>query len=129
MHREASRAVRRQLRHSAGGGSSCIRRGVRSRDALSASRGEEPSINTRTDALGRVPESLHAGTCPAWHRPLCRLTSLELLGEPDEKPFGPANVAEPIRLLILHHVTNQLRAMPLNSGERLIDIINSEHKA
>jgi hypothetical protein len=55
--------------------------------------------------------------------------SPELLGEPDEKPFGAANVAQPIGLLVLHHVTDELRAMLLQSGERLVDIFNGEHDA
>ena len=34
----------------------------------------------------------------------------ELLGEPDEQSFGAADVAEPIRVLVLHHFANELRA-------------------
>ena len=34
----------------------------------------------------------------------------ELLGEPDEQSFGSADVAEPIRVLVLHHFANELRA-------------------
>jgi len=54
---------------------------------------------------------------------------LKLLREPDEQPFGPANVAQPIRLLVLHHVADELRAMLLEPGERLVDIVNGEHDA
>ncbi len=31
------------------------------------------------------------------------LSSAEFLGEPDEKSFGPADVAEPIRVFVLDH--------------------------
>ena len=34
----------------------------------------------------------------------------ELLGEPDEKSFGSADVAEPIRVLVLNHFADELRA-------------------
>ena len=66
---------------------------------------------------------------PNARRSLFRFTSPELLGEPDEKPFGPANIAQPIRLLVLHHVADELRPMLLEPGERLVDIFNCEHDA
>jgi len=34
----------------------------------------------------------------------------EFLGESDEKPFRPANVAEPVRVFILDYVAYELRA-------------------
>jgi len=71
-----------------------------------------------------------AATLVFLHRLLLfRFISPELLGEPDEKSFGPANVAQPIRLLVLHHVVHELRAMPVQSGERLVDIFHGEHDA
>jgi hypothetical protein len=38
--------------------------------------------------------------------------SAELLGECDEKSSRPAEVAEPIRVLILDHFAYELRAAP-----------------
>src|SRR4029077_18241812 len=59
----------------------------------------------------------------------CR-RSAELLGEPDEKSSGPADVAEPIRVFVLHHfAADQLRAALAESGERLVDVVHSEHDA
>src|ERR671934_3037921 len=53
----------------------------------------------------------------------------ELLGEPDEKSFGSADVAEPIRVLVLHHFANELRAALAEPGERLVDVVHGEHDA
>ncbi len=41
----------------------------------------------------------------------CRNALTELLGEPDEQSFGAADVAEPIRVLILNHFTDELRTV------------------
>jgi hypothetical protein len=38
------------------------------------------------------------------------LRSAEFLGEADEKPFGPADIAEPIRIFILNDFAYRLRA-------------------
>ena len=54
-------------------------------------------------------------------------TSPEFLGDSDEKAFGPANIAEPIRLFVLHHVADQLRAKLAQSDERIVDVFHSEH--
>ena len=61
--------------------------------------------------------------------PKCDDALLELLCKAEEKSFGPANVAQPILLLVLHHVAHELRAMLLQSGERLVDIFHGEHDA
>src|SRR4051812_29741676 len=53
----------------------------------------------------------------------------ELLGEPDENPFGAADVAEPIRLFVLNHFANELRATRAEPGKRLVDVVHSEHDA
>ena len=55
--------------------------------------------------------------------------SPELLGEPDEKPFGAADVAEPIRLFVLNHFADELCATLAESGERPVDVVHSEHDA
>ena len=53
----------------------------------------------------------------------------ELLGEPDEKSFGAADVAEPIRVFVLDHFADELRAALPEPGERLVDVVHSEHDA
>jgi hypothetical protein len=58
----------------------------------------------------------------------CRL-SVEFLGESDEKPFRPADVAEPIRVFILDNFAHELRAALAEPLERLVDAVHSEHDA
>ena len=53
----------------------------------------------------------------------------ELLGEPDENPFGASDVAEPIRLFVLDHFTDELRAALAEPGERIVDVLHREHDA
>src|SRR5438046_607036 len=54
----------------------------------------------------------------------------EFLGEPDEKSFGPADVAEPIRVFVLDHfAADELRAVFAEPGKRLVDVVNREHDA
>jgi hypothetical protein len=58
----------------------------------------------------------------------CRL-SVELLGESDEKPFRPADIAEPIRVFVLDNFAHELRAALAEPLERLVDAVHSEHDA
>src|SRR5437879_2448671 len=53
----------------------------------------------------------------------------ELLGEPDENPFGTPDVAEPIHVLILDDFADELRAAFAQSGERIVDVLHGEHDA
>ena len=53
----------------------------------------------------------------------------EFLGEADEDSFGAADVAEPIHVLVLHDVTDQLRAMLAQPRERVVDVVHGEHDA
>ena len=56
--------------------------------------------------------------------------SAEFFREPYEKTFGPANVAEPIRVFVLDHfVADELRAVLTEPGERLVDVVHGEHDA
>ena len=55
--------------------------------------------------------------------------SAELLGESDEKPFRPADVAEPIRVFILDHFAHELRAALAEPLKRLVDVVHGEHDA
>src|SRR5882762_9508041 len=53
----------------------------------------------------------------------------ELLGEPDENPFGTPDVAEPIHVFILDHFADELCAAFAESGERIVDVLHGEHHA
>src|SRR6185295_5598077 len=53
----------------------------------------------------------------------------ELLGERDENPFGPPDIAEPIHVFILDHFADELRAAFAESGERIVDVLHGEHDA
>ena len=53
----------------------------------------------------------------------------DLLGQADEESFGPADVAEPIHVLVLNHVADELRAALTEPGERIVDVLHGEHDA
>jgi hypothetical protein len=53
----------------------------------------------------------------------------ELLGQPDEDPLRASDVTEPIRILVLHEVTNQLGTVRAEPGERIVDVLDGEHDA
>jgi len=55
--------------------------------------------------------------------------SAEFLGEADEKPSRPADVAEPIGVFILHDFANELRAALAELIECLVDVVHGEHDA
>ncbi|MGA8656372.1 MAG: hypothetical protein WB586_09500 [Chthoniobacterales bacterium] len=57
------------------------------------------------------------------------LRSSEFLGESDEKPFRPADVAEPIRVFILDYIAYELRAALAEPFKRLVDVVHGEHHA
>jgi hypothetical protein len=57
------------------------------------------------------------------------LRSAEFLGESDEKPFRPADIAEPIRVFILDYVAYELRAAFAEPFQRLVDVVHGEHDA
>ena len=52
------------------------------------------------------------------------LRSAEFLGESDEKPFRPADVAEPIRVFILDYFAYELRAALAEPFKRLVDVVH-----
>ena len=56
-------------------------------------------------------------------------SSGEFLGEPYEKAFGPADVAEPIRVLVLDHLADELRAVLAEPGEGIVEVVHGEHDA
>ncbi len=53
----------------------------------------------------------------------------ELLGKPDENSFGAPDVAEPIRVFVLDHFADELRAAFAEPGERIVDVLHGEHDA
>ena len=53
----------------------------------------------------------------------------ELLGKPDENSLGAPDVAEPIRVFIVDHLTDELRAAFAEPGERIVDVLHGEHDA
>ena len=63
------------------------------------------------------------------HQPTFCTVSVDLLSESKEKPFRPANVAEPIRVFVLHDFAYELRAALAEPLERFVDIVHGEHDA
>jgi hypothetical protein len=61
--------------------------------------------------------------------PWLHRSSIELLGEPDEKPFRPPDVAEPIRVQVPDHFAHQLCAALAKPLKGLVDIVHGEHDA
>jgi hypothetical protein len=55
--------------------------------------------------------------------------SSEFLGESDENPFRPADIAEPIRVSILNYVAYELRSALAEPFQRLVDVVYGEHDA
>jgi hypothetical protein len=53
----------------------------------------------------------------------------QLIGHPEEETFGAADVAEPVHIFVLHYFADELRATRAESGERLVEVIDSEHDA
>ena len=62
---------------------------------------------------------------------MCSSGSLlpELLGKPDENSFGAPDVAEAIRVFVLDHFADELRAAFAEPGERIVDVLHGEHDA
>ena len=80
------------------------------------------------DAVHRPAGSIPYQVC------ICRKCSTgsllpDLLREPNENSFGAPDVAEPIRILVLDHFADELRAAFHEPGERIVDVLHSEHDA
>ena len=85
-----------------------------------AERGWKVSSCDRVGFRGGVKQvKLHAVRLP--------LSSAEFVGESNEKPFRPADVAEPIRVFILDYLPNELRTAPGEPFKRLVDVVHGEH--
>src|SRR5438093_1652425 len=55
--------------------------------------------------------------------------SVELLRQPDDDALGPADVAEPIAVLVLHHLADEVGAVGLQAGKDVLDVVDGEHDA
>ncbi len=56
--------------------------------------------------------------------------SAEFLGQPDEKSFRSADVAEPIRVFVLDHfAADKLCAVLAEPDERIVDVVHGKHDA
>jgi len=49
------------------------------------------------------------------------------LGESNEKPFRPAEIAEPIRVPIPNYLAYELRAALAEPLDCLVDVVHGEH--
>jgi len=43
--------------------------------------------------------------------------------------FGAPGVAESIRVFVLDHIADELRAVLTEAGERIVDVLDGEHDA
>src|SRR5687768_13425951 len=53
----------------------------------------------------------------------------KLFREPNENPFRAADVAEPVHVLVLDHLVDDLGAMFRQTSERLVEVLHREHDA
>jgi hypothetical protein len=53
----------------------------------------------------------------------------ELLRKPDDDALRAADVADPIRVLVLYHVANQFGAVGAQARDDVVDVIDGEHDA
>src|SRR5262245_5827808 len=53
----------------------------------------------------------------------------ELFGKPDNDALGAADVADPIRVLVLHHFADQFGAAGAQARDDVVDVIDGEHDA
>ena len=76
----------------------------------------------------RVPARRHAGLT---RREIggAGFGSAELLGQRDDDALGAAEVAEPIAVLVLHHLADEFGAVGLQAGNDVVDVVDGEHDA
>ena len=53
----------------------------------------------------------------------------DLLGQSDDDAFRPADVAKPIRVLVLHHFAYQLGSVGEQARDDSVDVFDGEHDA
>jgi hypothetical protein len=51
------------------------------------------------------------------------------LGQRDDDPLGAADVAEPMAVLILRHLSNEFRAVGSQAGDSGVDVVDGEPDA
>ncbi len=66
---------------------------------------------------------------PASHGTFSGSLRVKLLSEPDENSLRTPYVAKPVHVFILNHLASELRSAFAKSGERIVDIVDSEHHA
>src|SRR5436190_14754402 len=83
------------------------------------------SRRTPTTRGRRTPTGVpRARTCQS------RIRSAKLLGEADEEPLRPPDVAEPVHVLVLDDLAaDELCTMLAEMRERLVDVVHGEHDA
>src|SRR5918995_2092924 len=58
-----------------------------------------------------------------------RQRSAELLGQCDDDALGAADVTEPILVLVLHHLADELGAVAKQAGKDVLEVVDGEHDA
>src|SRR3954471_11787246 len=53
--------------------------------------------------------------------------SADLLSQPDENPLGASDVAKPIHVFVIDYFVDELSAVLLQAGERVVEIVDGEH--
>jgi hypothetical protein len=53
----------------------------------------------------------------------------DLLSQPDEKSFGPPDVAEQKRVFVLGDLADELRTVLAEPDERIVEVVHSKHDA
>ena len=56
-----------------------------------------------------------------------RSVQTELFGERDDDAIGAADVAEPIEILVLPHLADELGAVSPHAGNDVVDVVDGEH--
>src|SRR3954471_13282420 len=51
----------------------------------------------------------------------------ELLGQGDDDPRGTAEVAEPVAVLVLRHLTEELSTVGAQASHDVVDVVDGEH--
>ena len=91
-------------------------------------RSTSPTAGIKPGKALRRPQPSHVNGTPR----LCSQTafgSAELFGQRDDDATGTAEVAEPIEILVLRHLTDELGAMGPHAGYDVVDVVDSEHDA
>src|SRR4029079_1973241 len=91
--------------------------------------GRSTSFTPAVPAAWAVTTIAFIGYLPVSSSCLLPGRSVKFLGESDETPFRPADVAESISVLIPDYVAHELCAALSKPAKRLVDIVHGEHDA